>query len=244
MDININSLYSQVSAHGVDNQVVVYAAPGNNGEKSATGVQPGAKSLTLRDVSQDANPDQNVKRDNQQIRNELFKSLSADKPDPAVLDQIRTKLGISGENDQTVADTDLKARDVRDAIELSRANQKTVNEQMDKAMHGVTFDNRAKTLVMKAIEKNANHPLVAAFLKEDGGTLENLMAVCKLAAKANADSTELWALGYLEGFSSMSEAKVENVNLVSDNRRQEGFEAGKRDHDAVVKKMNEENQQN
>ena len=176
--VNLNKVYSLVSAAGA-NQIL-----------NVSGDQ---KTLSLADGSSKLTPQQI--EDNRKFHQGLLDSLTGITDDKAVQEEVRSKLGLS-DGDKKVEPKSIFARDIKSVIDLVMSKvSKRIGEVLTRS-----FPAAVNELILEAVKANPKHDVVKAFLKEEGGTLNNLARLCRLTCQALKDGTNSAALAYLDGF--------------------------------------------
>ena len=196
-NVNISKLYGIVSAAG---------------EKQVLNVSEDEKGLSLSDGGAELTPEQIEA--NRKFHQGLLESLQGITGDKAVLDEVRSKLGLSQGGAKAES---ILARDIKSVIDLVMSK---VSKRIDEVLTQRKFPDVVNKLIIEAVKANPKHDVVKAFLQEGGGTLDNLARLCRLTCQSLKGGANSAALAYLNGF-AYKVADFENVQRisVSDNQQ-------------------------
>lgn len=221
-NVNLNKVYSLVSAAG---------------NEQVLNVSEDLKTLSLAESN--PNPTKEQVETNRKFHDGLLSSLQEITNDETVLKEVRGKLGLS-EGSEKVEPKSILARDIKSAIDLVMAK---VSTQIGKVLTR-SFPPAVNELILEAVKANPKHDVVKAFLKEEGGTLDNLARLCRLTCQSLQDGANSAALAYLDGF-AYDIADFGNVLRVSVSDNQQyaaGVSHRKEEETAQAEKEKKEEQ--
>ena len=221
-NVNLNKVYSLVSAAG---------------NEQVLNVSEDLKTLSLAESN--PNPTKEQVETNRKFHDGLLSSLQEITNDETVIKEVRSKLGLS-EGSEKVEPKSIFARDIKSAIDLVMSKvSKRIGEVLTRP-----FPPAVNELILEAVKANPKHDVVKAFLKEEGGTLDNLARLCRLTCQSLQDGANSAALAYLDGF-AYDVADFGNVMRVSVSDNQQyaaGVSHRKEEETAQAEKEKKEEQ--